>query len=184
MILPEHRSHHQRLAALGVFTAPMLMLGNQDDRTGEAESLFGKYQTLDPDGGDIHADLAGDLSEYHGAFATVYNLGTIEHLWDCHRAYSNAARLVRLGGHFVGHSPVAGYEQHGVHVTAPEFILGFFRLNGFEIIAHWFSDKNGREVARVERGGGNVLLWFAARKIAAVEFFQPPQQRFVGGVPV
>lgn len=181
MILPEHLRHHERL---GVFKAPMLMLGAQEDHTGVGRRVFGEYTSLDPDGGDIRADLAGDLSDLYGRYETVYNLGTIEHLWDCHAAYCNAARMVCVGGHFMGHSPVGGYENHGVHVTGHRFILDFFRINGFEIIQWWLTDKDGNGVTSVERGGGNVLLWFAARKITDVVEFKRPQQRFENGAPV
>ncbi len=159
----------------------MLMLGNQEDKTGEARFLFGEYQTLDPDGGDIRADLAGDLSEHFERFACVYNMGTIEHIWDCHRAWSNAARMTKVGGYLVSHSPVGGFQNHGIHVTTDRYILDFLRLNGFLIVDDWLTTSEGEPVNTVNRDGRDVCLWLVAQKTQSVGYFTAPQQVYEGG---
>ena len=86
------------------------------------------YKTIDPDGGDYN-DLTSDLTSLHQTFETVFNLGTIEHIWDAHAAWSNALKLVKVGGYFVGVSPVHGYWRHGIHVTDPVAITTFIKKN-------------------------------------------------------
>jgi len=187
MILREHAPHFERLRGMGAFRSPMLMLGRQECHIGGSAGGFfavESYTELDPDGGDLRLDLAGDLSAHHGQFATVFNLGTIEHLWDAHAAWSSALRLVAVGGVLVSHSPVGGWENHGAHVTDERFIRAFLTLNGFRIDAHWLSLKDGSPVNAVQRGGGNVILWLVATKQREVETMARPQQIFRGGVPV
>ncbi len=187
MILFEHKEHHERLRDLGIFNPSMLMLGNQEDGLDLGKELFGNaypYKTLDPDGGNFKFDLtSNEVITLFNTFSTVYNLGTLEHIWDVHKAYVNASKMVKLGGHFVGHSPVGGYEGHGVHISDWRFILNFFEINGFEITCNWFSNKEGYEVDQVVRNCGNIILWFAAKRIKVVEF-QAPQQVFLNGIKI
>ena len=187
MILIEHKKHHERLRSFGVFNPSMLMLGNQEDRLNLGKELFENawpYKTLDPDNGDFKFDLTSkEVIPFFNTFSTVYNLGTLEHIWDVHKAYVNASKMVRLGGYFVGHSPVGCYENHGIHISDWKFILNFFQINGFEIICNWLSDKNGNDINQVTRGGGNIILWFACKKTKIMEF-QAPQQIFLNGIKI
>lgn len=183
VILPEHLPHHRRLKAAGAFEPLLLMLGNQEDRTGQAAAIFGAYTTLDPDGGDLRLDMNEDLTDLAGRFGSVFNLGTLEHVWDVRQAYVNAARAVRLGGTFAGHGPVSGYQDHGVHVTDWRFVEAFLTLNGFRLLDSWLTDQQGNPVGGVVRGSGNVLHWCVARRERIVERFRAPQQVFRGGVP-
>ena len=147
------------------------MLGNQDGNVGPAKEFFQceEYKTLDPDRGDFPLDIQGDLSSMDQMWDTVFNLGTLEHVWDVHKAYSNSARMVKVGGYFIGHAPVENYNNHGIHVTHSDAILKFFSINGFEIVASWKSDS--------------VLLWHIAKKITHQTEFIRPQQVWSNGSP-
>ncbi len=161
----------------------MLMLGNQQNSSGKTFPCA--YETLDPDGGTYRHDLSDhfETDSLREAFRTVFNLGTIEHIWDAHNAYVNSANMVVLGGHFLGHSPVAGWEGHGIHVTESRFILDFFRLNGFVILDHWLTTAAGNPCAAVIRNGGkSVLLWFVARRDVIVGQWKKPSQVYAKGV--
>lgn len=185
MILREHLAHFERLRSLGAFRSPMLMLGNQECCVAASPRDFfgvGEYTTLDPDGGDLPVDLSSDCSEHHARFACVFNLGTIEHIWDVHEAYCNAARMVRVGGAFINHAPVGGWENHGVHVTSERFIRSFFSRNGFRIDASWLATQSGAPLGEVSRGGGCQTHWMLATKVDEVENFAAPQQVFRRGV--
>lgn len=188
MILPEHKRHFERLRSMGAFRSPMLMLGNQESLVGvEPAKFFGvpDYTTLDPDGGDLRLDLSkAPPTKLISAFACVFNLGTIEHVWDIHAAYCNAARMVMPGGVFIGHAPVGGWERHGVHVTDSGLIQAFFRLNGFRIDAAWHALKDGRMIGEITRGGGCQTLWMVATKLSNMAEFVAPQQVFRDGAPV
>lgn len=183
MIVPLHLEHYDRLRMLDAFRSPMLMLGRQESRLGDPRVLFGvaEYLTLDPDGGDLPLDLAGDLTGYEGEFASVINLGVIEHVWDAHSAWSNALRLVKVGGMFATVSPVGGWENHGIHVTDERFIREFISINGFSVVRYWLTLQNGSPIASVQRKSGNQLLWLVAVKRYTATRFAKPQQVFRNG---
>jgi hypothetical protein len=165
------------------YKSPMLMLG----ATGSAcpgyptaRDYFGQwvgdgYQTLDLDGGDLRLDLNKDLglNGLSVAFETVFNLGTIEHVWDANAAWVNALRMVKIGGHFLTHSPVSGYKDHGLHLTSAPAIRAFVSKNGFTILDHWIT----------KRPVGDVL-WLAAvkdRHIENLADFEPAWQVYEAG---
>lgn len=168
MLIKQHLHHYQRIKPYCA-SKSMLMLGNQYTKVGPAAELFelSKYKTLDPDGGDYAIDIQSDLSFMDQQWDVVFNLGTIEHVWDVHRAYSNSARLVKVDGYYIGHAPVENYNNHGIHVTNAKAILKFFEMNGFEMVEHWTSDS--------------VILWHVARKIKHVTEFVRPQQVWIDG---
>jgi SAM-dependent methyltransferase len=162
------------------YGAPMLMLGACGSnvpayprgRDYFARWVGDDYADMDLDAADLRCDLNGDIGRDE-AFATVVNLGTIEHVWNAHNAWANALRMVRTGGHLLTLSPVAGYVNHGLHVTSAPAIRAFVAKNGFEIVAD-FTTK--RPV------GDN--LWLAARKlrhIAALADYEPAWQIYEDG---
>lgn len=185
MILTEHWVHH--LNHFRFMQPRMLMLGNQQNVCGR--KLPCEYETLDLDGGDHRIDLNFPLArdgskaappskelQLIGAFKTVYNLGTLEHVWDVNQAYTNAALMVQMGGYFIGHSPVAGYEGHGIHVTDWKRIKDFFTLNGFEMQSLYFTQQNGQIHGDPSRNcGKSVIMWFAAQKVAPFAYLKPQQ---------
>ena len=180
MIVEEHWNLHKKMAEF--CHDPLLMLGNQEcvlksniftAKQAFAELGIKEYTTLDPDGGDVSLDLNDDLGELSGKYGTVFNLGTLEHIWDIHTAYCNALRAVSLNGTFVNVAPIQGWENHGIHVTGGLSIIAMMQLNGFEVIASF--------VYRNTRG---VQLWSAAKKqehIENLKDFCKPQQQYVNG---
>ncbi len=182
MILKEHIPHYQRLAR---FMRPeMLILGNQSNTSGY--KLPCPYKTLDPDDGDFQIDLSAltpmDFDLHSEAWSTVFNLGTLEHIWDVHEAHCNSAEMVRKNGYFLGHVPVAGWEGHCIHITDFRFVLEFYRLNGFTIEEHWLTSQGGQATAvPVRNGGQSTLLWFAARRTEIVSNWRAPSQVYRNG---
>ena len=175
MIVPEHLPELQRWAPY--YKAWMLMLGATESKIPghqRARSWFQQYvgdgyHELDLADGDLRLDLNLDLAALSGRYATVFDLGAIEQVWDVHRAYCNALRAVEIGGHFLCHAPVGGWQDaeglfnHGNHMTRASSIVEFCTLNGFEVrdlhVTRW--KDRGR------------ILWLAAEKIAHVEEFKP-----------
>lgn len=178
MILPEHAESHLLMRAF--CKAPMLMLGNQENR---CDFDFGvKYVTLDVDGGDLRIDLNYTENRLRAFYNTVYNLGTLEHVWNVHAAYSNVVKALKVGGYYLGHHPVAGYEEHGIHITNPDAILRFFEINGFKILKSWYTEQNGILCCKPFRHcGKNVILWLIAEKIENVQHIHSPMQGFIKG---
>ena len=172
-IHPHHIPDLERLAPY--YCAPMLMLGATTSAIPEyptALNYFGQwvgeeYCDLDLDDGDLPLDLNLEQKEYRvcgadkktkkivltNAFNTVFNFGTIEHVWDANKAWSNALRFVKVGGYFLTHSPVAGYRNHGLRITSEPAIRAFVSKNGFQILDAWITT----------RPVGNTL-WLAAVK--------------------
>ena len=170
----------------------MLMLGRQSGRIqgyDGAADLFrrrygiGKYVELDlfSERASLRLDLNDDLVGLSACYGTVVNIGTLEHVWDVHRAWANSLRAVRVGGHFVTFSPVVGFDGHGIHVTGAEWIRAFVSPNGFSIVDEWKENKpNGRFKIPKER----TALWLAAQKIrhvGSLDAFVKPQQIYKKG---
>ena len=143
----------------------LLVLGNQVTDIESGPELFAckKYATLDLDNGTYPLDLTGDLSHMDKSWDVVFDLGTIEHVWDIHKAYCNVARLVKVGGLMIGHV-VGGIDHinHGIHVTNPQAVLMFFKQNGFVLCDHWYSE--------------NFILWYIAVKTDHRTEFKVPLQ--------
>ena len=177
------RKHKQSLQRLVAYTSGrrVLMLGNQSSELGDPQAFFdaGTYETIDPDGGDYRDSLTDDLPSLRQQYGAVVNIGTLEHIWDAHRAYCVAADMVHVGGYFIGHSPVSGYAMHGIHVTAWWSILRFFRQNGFRVETAWFTDRNGNDIRY--QNDKPVILWFVARRVEAVAEWVAPQQTYKDG---
>lgn len=187
MILTEHIPHLRRLEPY--MKDPMLMLGRQTNTAGYRFPC--DYKTMDLDGGDFQFDLGDEkahqttdvIGRHLEAYNTVFNLGTLEHVWDAHTAYVNATQMVRHQGFFLGQVPVAGWEGHGIHITAPGRVLDFFSLNGFTIEDHWFTTQAGNPCGLPMRNGGkSILLWFAARRAFIQDgLWRKPSQVYVDG---
>lgn len=192
MILQELKGQYGRV--LRVVSGDVLMLGRQVGEVDgmEAAAFFkargaSSYLQLDPDGGDLRDSLDGDLENLSARFDTLVNFGTIEHVWDAHRAWSNALRMVKIGGHFVSASPVAGWENHGIHVTDGRYISAFFEQNHCEKLHEEYSRQDGSPASRPVRGSGTTTMWAVYRKNAHVERLEDyarPQQVFRNGAPV
>jgi hypothetical protein len=184
MILTEHIPHLRRLEPY--MRPPMLMLGRQTNTS--AYRFPCDYKTLDPDGGDFPLQLsqlsADETDRHREAWQTVFNLGTLEHIWDAHQAHVDAASMVKLGGYFLGQVPVAGWEGHAVHITAPGMVLDFFAFNGFKVEEVWFTTQAGNSCGVPMRNGGkSILLWFAAKRVepAYGDVWRKPSQVYVDG---
>lgn len=148
----------------------MLILGDQEVK---ADFPFPSYQTL-----DIHGDpdILHDLTTPLGLkFQTVFNYGTLEHIWDYHSAFINTIDSVEVGGCYIGHHPVSGWEKHGIHITNQKYIAKFLKLNGFLILDEFFT-AYGKPCSEPQRDCGNsIVYWVAARKIQQVPEYKTPR---------
>ena len=172
MILAQHIQQLNRLRKF--FAGRMLMLGDQVNTIGYD---FGcEVRTV-----DIHGkpDFLVDLTDPEawknlGCFRTVFNLGTLEHIFDAAAAYRNVVKICRQ--YYVGHHPVAGWEGHGIHVTSPDAILKFFELNGFKVLDAFTTTQEGEPcMGPVRNCGKSITLWFAAEKLESVDVIRFPE---------
>lgn len=177
-LVPRVVSHLERFAKF--YKPPMLALGAaRCELPGypTAAKWFGQwvggeYQDLDLDGGSLPLDLNTDigLSQSH---QTVFNIGTIEHVWNAHNAWANALRAVKAGGMLLSVGPVDGFKNHGLHTTSEPAIRAFVTKNGFEIVEAWH-----------EKRTPGVNLWFAAvkhRHIERIADYEPAWQVYENG---
>jgi len=141
---------------------------------------FGAQQVTVLDYFDSRAQIKHDMntpipSEYHNLFGTFIDIGCLEHLFDTAQCLENCMRMVRLHGHFLLHTPVNGYFNHGIHVFNPDILAGAFKVNGFTVLSVQFSDEHGKDIADPSTPT-NVILWLVARKDRPMGDFVSPQQ--------
>lgn len=186
-IIKRHITNYEKYRCY--FLSPFLMLGNQGTNLSISPKEYfdvDEYKTIDPDGGDYN-DLTGDLTFLYNKFGTVFNLGTLEHIWDVHTAWSNALKLVKVGGYFIGVSPVHGYYRHGIHVTDPVAIISFLSKNGFELLDSYLTHKKGWPINNIDEcyngkhSSNDALFWYAAKKIEHLENLKPVTQIWDSG---
>jgi hypothetical protein len=138
------------------------------------------YATTTLDYFDPHADLRYDMnrpipeSEY-GRYATMIDIGSIEHLFDTAQCIENCLRMVRIGGHYMLHTNIHGYYGHGLHVFHPQGLVDCVTGNGFRIVYLKYSSLKGRHVSN-PRKHRNVLIWLVAKKEKDLAEFVCPQQ--------
>jgi hypothetical protein len=192
-ILSWHVSFYREIFAIpDLLAEPFLMLGFQtiegDGMPPEFDYPDGKQLLLAKglrdlttlDLFDDRADLSYDLNlpvppEEHEKYRTVFDIGTLEHVFDTRQCLENCMRMVKPGGRYVLHTPVKGYFGHGFHTFHPGLITQAFTVNDFEIEYLKFSSGWG---ARVERPAeaDNALIWIVGRKKAPLGDFRIPQQ--------
>lgn len=131
---------------------------------------------------DERATLRHDMNQQvaaseHGRYGTLIDIGSLEHVFDTRQCLENCLRLVRLGGHYLLHTPVNGYFAHGLHVFNPQGLIHALEGNGFEVIYKRYSTARGRVVDDPDRPG-DILLWLVGRKVSEFDSFTPPQQSF------
>jgi hypothetical protein len=180
-------------AVRGLLAAPVLTLGFQDILGDELPPDFdhpdlgallrarGVAEVTTLDHFDPRADLRHDMNlplpaEMHERYATVIDIGTIEHVFDTRQCIESSLRAVKTGGHYFVHTPVKGYFQHGFHTFDPRALIQALGLNGFEIVHRRFSSQRGEPLEH-SWDADDVLIWLVGRKTAPLEKFEIPQQR-------
>jgi hypothetical protein len=148
------------------------------------------------------ADIVHDLNvpvprELHGTYATVFDGGTLEHVFDLRTAFSNVAALTAPGGRVMHWSPCNNYVNHGFWQLSPRSFYDFYFANGFVELQStmvvsprdfdpgetWAAfpfdprDKAGA-VSFFTGHGERLLCAFSARKTATSTIDAVPQQSF------
>jgi len=146
----------------------------------------------DYEGASIVHSLNQPIPEaLEGSYSLVFDGGTLEHVFDVRTAWSNAMKLVRPGGHFVGITTANNYLGHGFFQFSPEFIFralspaNGFQVEGvflYELASKGFDRYEVYEVIDPASLGRRVtlinshptLILFRARKLASVPPFAAP----------
>lgn len=165
----------------------------------ELLSLLGAQdvQSIDNSGYEsatiIH-DMNRNLPDrYKGRFTTVFDAGTLEHIFNYPTAIRNCMDLLGEGGFFIGASPTNNFMGHGFYQFGPDLFSSVFSPpNGFELIKLIVCEAvDGSQWYEVVRPDGAVdsrvrlinrhptlLMCIARRTDATIEpFSAPPQQQ-------
>jgi hypothetical protein len=132
------------------------------------------------EGADIIHDLNTPVPrEMIAAFDTVFDGGTIEHIYDIPAVFRNVSAMLDIGGLFLSVNAANNQLGHGLYQFSPELIWrAFGPESGFAIEAMYFMDVHGvptlnraldpgAEGKRLEIGmtAAPTYLCFAARKL-------------------
>ena len=113
--------------------------GYQWDRVMTSRELFlafgfDRYDDIDfndDEGCNIIHDLNRPIpTQYHGKYDLVFELGTLEHLFDIRTAFENIVRLVKVGGTVFHFSPLT-WINHGFYNFSLTVFYDAYRSNGF-----------------------------------------------------
>jgi hypothetical protein len=93
------------------------------------------YTDIDMNGhASLNIDLGKPLPEEHyGIAGSVFDLGTLEHVFDIGEAFRNICRLLRPGGSVIHFSPITAY-NHGLWNVTPQLFFGFYGINEFDVL--------------------------------------------------
>jgi hypothetical protein len=176
------------------YTSPFLLLGYQivyfrDDSPDDYQVKTVKQLLMNNgvqevniiDLFDERANLRYDLNcpvpeKEHERYATVMDIGVIEHIFDTKMVFENCFNMLKVGGLYVLNTVVGGYFAHGLHTFHPDMILDVLKGNGFDIQYLKYSLKTGQELDK-PRPHHDVLIWIGAVKTRSFDEFIIPQQR-------
>jgi hypothetical protein len=99
----------------------------------------------------IH-DLNTPLPDvFKNRFTTLFDGGTLEHVFNFPTAIRSCIDMLRVGGYFLSITPANNQMGHGFYQFSPELYYSLFTGNsGFEIKAVWLG---------VERGAGDWIVY-------------------------
>jgi hypothetical protein len=99
-------------------------------------------------------------------YSTVFDGGTLEHVFNFPKAIKNCMDMLKIGGHFVSITPTNNQSGHGFYQFSPELFFSLFTdAHGFKLklvamgvelpskgITEWFEVKDPKSV------GGRVII--------------------------
>jgi len=168
-----------------------------DDYTEPLFEILGakKFETLDYSNYE-NASIIHDLNKpfpasLHNSFSCVLDSGTLEHVFNFPVAIKSCMEAVKVGGHYIGITPINNQMGHGFYQFSPELFYRIFsEENGFKIIKMLISvpgkeELEWYEVADPKNVSNRVMvvnsiplsLMFIAVKTSDREIFvNSPQQ--------
>ena len=165
-------------------TSPQVSSRSLFEALGCAE--FHEMDHSDYEGADVAHNLNMPLPrELASKFDIVFDGGTLEHVFNVAEGLRSCMQMLKVGGHFIGHSPANNWFGHGFYQFSPELFWRVFSPeNGFEIVrlvayepsggGQWFDVRDPRDVGgRIElMGPFRVLLLVLAKKTREVPPFE------------
>jgi hypothetical protein len=68
----------------------------------------------------------------HGRFASIFDFGTLEHIFEVPTCLRSITRMLAIGGTVVHHTPANNYFNHGFYQVSATLFSDYYRANGFE----------------------------------------------------
>lgn len=122
-------------------------------------------------------------------YSVVFDGGSLEHIFNFPVAIKNCMEMIKVGGHYLGVTPMNNLVGHGFYQFSPELYFSVFtEENGYEILdviayethrKKWFSVKSPQSVGgRVSLANSNpTYLLIIAKRIERKTIFESaPQQ--------
>lgn len=117
----------------------------------------------DFEGATIIHNLNDPIPKQHlNTFSTVFDGGTLEHVFNFPVAVKNCMDMLKVGGHFISITPTNNYSGHGFYQFSPELFFALFTpAHGFRIkliamavenqandASEWFEVKDPKSVGK------------------------------------
>ncbi len=194
-ILSKHLAYYKQIFKISNFLRePIVTMGYQDvflDKNIKdnhfnfltLEDVFLSFGLSDFSAIDIfdqRASLKYDLNKpvpknEHNKYNLVFDLGTIEHIFDTRQCIENYFKMTKVGGMLFIHTCVSGYFRHGMHVFNPALLLQAMLLNNFEIKYFKYSTVDGALRKKVNQRE-DTLIWLVGLKKKNLKNMRIPQQ--------
>lgn len=193
-------SHQPELAAAGCLDDRSLfrLLGCERVESADISDWEGADHLV-----DLNLPVPPELVD---RFDTVFEAGTLQHLFDLPQVFANLHALVREGGRVIhGMAPSTNHVDHGFYMFSPTLFHDFYTANGwridaayfFEFFPYWFRGRFHSNRWKIRRytpgcldplayggfGARQVALFFAATKIAGATADRIPQQSSFARLP-
>lgn len=85
-----------------------------------------------------------DLPAHHrGAYDTVMNIGTTEHVFNQYNSFKVAHEAAHVGSYMVHQLPASGYTDHGYYMYTGRFFFELAGYNKYEITDVWYDGPSG-----------------------------------------
>lgn len=195
-------SHQPELAAAGCLDDRSFfrLLGCERVESADVSDWEGADHIL-----DLNLPVPAQLA---GRYDTVFEAGTIQHVFDLPQVFANLHALLREGGRVIhGMAPSTNHVDHGFYMFSPTLFHDFYTANGwrieaeyfFEFFPYWFRGRFHSTPWKIRRytpgcldhlayggfGARQVALFVVATKVAGATADRIPQQsyfsRFHGG---
>ena len=195
-------SHQPELAAAGCLDDRSFfrLLGCERVESADVSDWEGADHIL-----DLNRPVPAELT---GRFDTVFEAGTIQHVFDLPQVFANLHALLREGGRVIhGMAPSSNHVDHGFYMFSPTLFHDFYTANGwrieaeyfFEFFPYWFRGRFHSTPWKIRRytpgcldhlayggfGARQVALFVVATKVPGATADRIPQQsyfaRFHGG---
>lgn len=188
-------SHQPELAAAGCLDDRSFfrLLGCERVESADVSDWEGADHIL-----DLNLPLPAALA---GRFDTVFEAGTIQHVFDLPQVFANLHALLKEGGRVIhGMAPSTNHVDHGFYMFSPTLFHDFYAANGwrieaeyfFEFFPYWFRGRFHSTPWKIRRytpgcldhlayggfGARQVALFVVATKVAGATADRIPQQSY------